>query len=241
MKTQGASADCSQPLEGVRQEGREVGVGPRFVAPALVFWKALIILYILLHNPRSSSGTCQTSGQDVEFGKLGSLELQIEERHSAALHSERLYKMERKANGSETTARRVSVQGRTSQLPFTPHPEKSLLCENKEPLLNITHRRLCALASLPASSPHPTQKSKPGTNLIGLRMDFSAPTHLTPSVQLLLTTRLLLPLPRTTEFSQAKCCVLMSSFPFSSCTPHRHSLHSTVKSQYSDIMYPDDG
>lgn len=99
MKTQGAWADCSQPLEGGRQEGREVGVGPRFVAPALVFWKALIILCILLHNPRSSSGTCQTSGQDVEFGKLGSLELQIKHLHSAALYSERLYKMERKEKG----------------------------------------------------------------------------------------------------------------------------------------------
>lgn len=99
MKTQGAWADCSRPLEGIRQEGREVGVGPRFFAPALVFWKALIILYILLHNPHSSSGTCQTSGQDVEFGKLGSLELQIEDLHSAAQHSERLYKMERKEKG----------------------------------------------------------------------------------------------------------------------------------------------
>lgn len=113
--------------EGRRLQHRgEVGVGPSFSALALAFWTALIILYILLHNPHSCSGTCQTSGPDLGIPGTATWRSMF----SCPGHSKQLYKMERNEEEMGWKPQQEGsplVQGKTSQLSLAPYPEKQSL------------------------------------------------------------------------------------------------------------------
>lgn len=141
-------------------------------------------------------------------------------------------KWKQRKDASETTARRLSAQGRTSQLSRgTQRP--SLLAKDKQPLLCLGVCMIWPGACLLSPSPPRTQ----GQTLTSLLSEWISSTYRFETLRVVPPCPLLL--PRTTEFSQARCCVVTSSLPI-------FHLYATPPPQFctgqlnSRMVYSDD-